>query len=306
MRRDLDGRPIDERLRALDDVVGRLRCPNCAAALRLADRALSCANGHSFDVAREGYVALAPPRRRLAAGDSAEMVAARERFLALGHYAPIAAGLAVAANEALAGSAVRAPLAVDLGAGTGYYLGVLLSERPEWRGVALDSSRSALRRATRAHRQIAAVRCDVWQEVPIRDGCAELAINVFAPRNAAEIGRVLAPGGAFVAVTPAPSHLRELVEALGLLDIGADKQERLHEALAPRLEPVDIRRLELAMELDRDEVGALVAMGPNARHIAEGELRERIAKLPERTPVSASVVIETFRVSADAGEASAG
>jgi 23S rRNA (guanine745-N1)-methyltransferase len=296
--RDLEGRPIDERLRALHDVAERLRCPNCATALRLADRALSCANGHSFDVAREGYVALAPPRGRLAAGDSAGMVAARERFLAMGHYTPIAAALAGAASEALARSAGRSPLAVDLGAGTGYYLGVLLSERPEWRGVALDSSSSALRRATRAHRQIAAVRCDVWQEVPIRDGCAELVMNVFAPRNAAEIGRVLAPGGTFVVVTPAPSHLRELVEALGLLDVGADKQARLHEALAPQLEPVDVRQLELAMELDRDEVGALVAMGPSARHIVKGELRERIARLPERTQVSASVVIETFRASA--------
>jgi 23S rRNA (guanine745-N1)-methyltransferase len=304
MRRDRHGQPIDARLQALDDVAERLRCPNCAAALSRAGRALTCASGHSFDVAREGYVALAPPRARLAEGDSPEMVAAREAFLARGHYAPIAGELAIAAQDTLTTAVERVPLAVELGAGTGYYLAALLRERPAWRGVALDASRSALRRATRAHRQIAAVLCDVWQELPIRDACAELVVNVFAPRNAAEIGRVLAPGGTFAVVTPSPSHLHELVDALGLLDVGADKQARLRAALAPRLEPVAIRRLELAMELDRADVCALVAMGPSARHLAASELTERIASLSEKTSVSASVVIETFRASA--GEASAG
>jgi 23S rRNA (guanine745-N1)-methyltransferase len=297
VRRDRDDRPIDGRLQALDDVAERLRCPNCTAALSLAGRALSCANGHRFDVAREGYVALAPPRRKLAGGDSPEMVAARETFLARGHYEAIASEVARAASAALARGARGTPLAVDLGAGTGYYLAALLSERPESRGIALDASRSALRRATRAHRQIAAVLCDVWQELPVRDACAEVVLNVFAPRNAAEIPRVLAPGGTFVAVTPTPSHLRELVDALGLLDVGADKQERLHAALAPRLEPVAARTLELELALDRDEVRALVAMGPSAHHLTAEELGERIARLAQKTSVGASVVIESFRAS---------
>jgi 23S rRNA (guanine745-N1)-methyltransferase len=297
VRADRDGRPIDARLQALDDVAERLRCPNCAAPLRLAAWALLCANGHSFDIAREGYVALAPPRGKLAAGDSAEMVAAREAFLAGGHYEAIAAAIAVAAQQAQPGPGERDSLAVDLGAGTGYYLAALLREheRHAWRGVALDTSRPALRRATRAHPRIAAVLCDVWQELPVRDGWAELVLDVFAPRNAAEIGRVLAPGGTLLVVTPTPNHLSELVDALGLLDVGADKQARLHDALAPRLEPVAARTLELAMELDRDEVSSLVSMGPSARHLAPDRLRALIARLPRKTSVGASVVIESFR-----------
>jgi 23S rRNA (guanine745-N1)-methyltransferase len=300
VRTDRDGRPIDARLQALDDVAERLRCPNCAAPLRLVARALRCANGHSFDIAREGYVALAPPRGKLATGDPAEMVAAREAFLASGHYEAIAAAIAVAAQQAQPGAGGCDALAVDLGAGTGYYLAALLRdrERPAWRGVALDASRPALRRATRAHPQIAAVLCDVWQELPVRDGCAELVLNVFAPRNAAEIARVLAPGGTLLVVTPTPNHLRELVDALGLLDVGAEKQARLRDALAPRLEPVATRTLELTIELDRDEVGSLVAMGPSAHHLATDRLRALIARLPRRTVVGASVAIETFRATA--------
>jgi 23S rRNA (guanine745-N1)-methyltransferase len=285
----------ETQLQALGDVADRLRCPNCAAPLELAGRVLQCARGHAFDVARQGYVALAPPRRKLAPGDSPDMVAARETFLATGHYRAIAEEIEAAVPADLSPPADGAPLAVDLGAGTGYYLAALLGLRPGWRGVALDASRPGLRRAVRAHPRIAAIACDVWQELPVQDASAELVLNVFAPRNAAEIARILAPGGALVVVTPAPSHLRELVEELGLLDVGADKQQRLHTALGPRLAPVRRHELELTMTLDHDELRALVAMGPSAHHLDSQLLAERIAKLPRSVRVGASVAIETFR-----------
>ncbi|MEA2141180.1 MAG: rRNA (guanine745-N1)-methyltransferase [Solirubrobacteraceae bacterium] len=223
------------------------------------------------------------------------MVAAREAFLATGHYRQIAEEIAAAIAAGLAPRGGGAPLAVDLGAGTGYHLAALLRARPRWRGVALDASRPALRRAARAHPRIAAVACDVWQELPVQDASAELVVNVFAPRNGREIARVLAPGGALVVVTPAPSHLRELVDALGLLGVGADKQGRLHAALAPELESVRRRELELSMTLDHDELHALVAMGPSAHHLDSRLLAGRIAQLPPRVRVGASLAIETFR-----------
>ncbi|HEY1457167.1 MAG TPA: hypothetical protein VGF15_01505, partial [Solirubrobacteraceae bacterium] len=74
----------------LDAWAGRLRCPNCGATLIHGERVLSCVNGHSFDIAREGRVALVPPRRKIAAGDTPAMVLARDTFLGAGHYAPIA------------------------------------------------------------------------------------------------------------------------------------------------------------------------------------------------------------------------
>jgi 23S rRNA (guanine745-N1)-methyltransferase len=285
----------EPQLQALADVAARLRCPNCAATLSLSGRVLRCADGHAFDIAREGYVALAPPRRKLAPGDSPGMVAARERFLATGHYRAIADEVAAAIPADLAPRAGVAPLAVDLGAGTGYYLAALLQDRARWQGVALDASRPALRRAARAHPQIAAVACDVWRELPLQNAVADVVVNVFAPRNGQETARVLAPGGALVVVTPEPSHLRELVDALGLLDVGADKQERLHATLAPRLQPVRRRERELAMTLDHDQLRALVAMGPSAHHVDSRLLDERIAKLPRSVRVGASLAIETFR-----------
>ncbi|HKT05800.1 MAG TPA: 23S rRNA methyltransferase, partial [Rugosimonospora sp.] len=80
----------------MDQVVGYLRCPVCAQPLRVTGtHTLGCPARHSFDVARQGYVDLAPgPLAHT--GDTAEMVAARAEFLDRGHYDAVSAALAAA------------------------------------------------------------------------------------------------------------------------------------------------------------------------------------------------------------------
>jgi len=281
-------------------VAACLRCPNCGAPLTVAGRVLSCAAGHAFDLARQGYVTLAPPRRSGARGDLARMVAARDTFLSAGHYASladciVAEGLAAAAQAVVEPVMASAGLVVDLGAGTGYYLAALLQDLPDWHGIALDASRPALRRALRAHPRIAAIACDVWQELPIQDARADIVLNVCAPRNAQEIARVLAPEGALVVVTPTSRHPHGLARDFELLDVDADKQARLHATLSPQLESVRRRELEFDLALDPADVHALIAMGPSAHHLDPDELRDRILALPPETHVNTSFVVETFR-----------
>ena len=281
---------------ALTAVAAHLRCPHCGAPLQHVDQTLRCDAGHSFDCARQGHVTLPPPRGAGGPrGDSAQMVAARETFLGAGHYAPIAEAVTVAARDA-ANDGGEEPVVVDLGAGTGYYLAALLDGLPgAWSGIALDSSAPALRSATRQHPRIAAVVCDIWRALPLQDAVADLIVNVFAPRNGPEIARVLAAHGALVVVTPTDRHLRELVPALGMLDVGVDKQARLRGALAPDLEPVGAREVDIELTLGHADVRALVAMGPSAHHISADDLDQRIAQLSDRVAVTASVSVETFR-----------
>ncbi|MDU6478995.1 MAG: SAM-dependent methyltransferase, partial [Corynebacterium kroppenstedtii] len=44
--------------------------------------------GHSYDVARQGYVSLVGGRGLRYKGDDASMIQAREKFLASGHFGP--------------------------------------------------------------------------------------------------------------------------------------------------------------------------------------------------------------------------
>jgi 23S rRNA (guanine745-N1)-methyltransferase len=250
--------------------VAYLRCPLCFRDVSRADAAVRCASGHSFDVARQGYVDLSGGRRVV--GDSAAMIAARDAFLGAGHFSVIASELRTASSKGV-GSVV-----VEVGAGTGYYLERARGALP---GLALDSSRYAARRAARAG--LGAVVCDVWRDWPVRDGVAAAVLCVFAPRNADEMRRVLAPGGVIVVVTPTARHLAELVEPLGLVRVDERKPERLAAALG---EPVREREIEARLDLSREDVAALIAMGPSAHHVdAEQVARPAVATLSVRVAV---------------------
>ncbi len=272
----------------LDAVVNVLACPHCGEGLSPGDGSLRCAAGHAFDIARQGYVSLLSAKGRPNEGDTADMVAARAGFLAAGHYEPIAAEI----SSALAGT--RGCVA-DIGAGTGYYLARVLEELPEATGVALDTSKYACRRAAKAHPRIGAVVADAWQRMPLRTGSAAALLNVFAPRNAAEMHRVLRPGGRLVVVTPNQQHLASLVDALGLLHVDERKRQRLDGQLAGRFEPLAERTVEFPLSLTADDAAALVAMGPSAWHTSAADLRDRIAALPSPLQVTASVSVGLYQ-----------
>ncbi|MGV9264480.1 putative RNA methyltransferase [Kitasatospora sp. NPDC003701] len=274
----------------LQDIQPYLACPHCAQALTPDGRALRCPAGHSFDIAKQGYVSLLAGDAHTGTGDTADMVAARSDFLAAGHYRPIADALADAA-------AATAPegLVADLGAGTGHYLAHVLEALPDRPGAALDISKYALRRAARAHPRIGAVVCDAWRPLPLLDGAAGLVLNVFAPRNGPEIRRVLRPGGTLLLVSPTPRHLRELVGALGLLSVDEEKQRRIDEKLGPHLTPAGRQEVEFGLRLSAADVRTVVGMGPSAWHTDRERLADRLAALPDPVEVTASVTVAAYR-----------
>jgi 23S rRNA (guanine745-N1)-methyltransferase len=275
----------------LDDIVGCLACPHCAGALARSGAALRCPAGHSFDIARQGYVSLLPPGARAAAGDTAAMVAARADFLAAGHFA----GLAVALGSAVLAAAGVPGCVADIGAGTGYYLAAVLDQLPGRGGLALDASRFAVRRAARAHERIGAVAADAWQRLPVADGAACAVLNVFAPRNGAELRRILHPDGRLLVITPEPGHLAELAGPLGLLAVDPRKPERLAATLGPHFDLLSQRPYAARLELRRAELAAVAGMGPAAWHADPAVLAARIAALPARVPVRADVTLSEFR-----------
>ncbi len=257
-------------------MIAALRCPVCHYGLSAPPGALRCESGHSFDLAKQGYAFLGTGKK-LPEGDSAAMVEARCAFLEAGHFAPLAEAVARAATG---------HLIVDLGAGPGHYLAAALHRHQTAEGLAFDVSKPALRRAARAHRRAGAVLADTWGSLPLADASVDTVLNIFAPRNGAEMARVLRPSGVLVVVTPQPEHLSELRERLGLLTIDETKQERLAQTLQG-FTPLGEEMLEWRMRLSAADARHLVLMGPNAFH--EGD------RDPGAMEVTASVRLSTWR-----------
>lgn len=236
-----------------------LACPHCGQHLVVEDRVAGCGSGHRFDVSRQGYLNLLG-RAAGRNADTPDMLSHREAFLAGGHYQPIV-------DVLVALVAVGRPRRIlEVGAGTGHYLAAVLESLPGAEGLAVDVSPAAARRLARVHPRVRAIVADAWAPLPLLAGCVDVVMSVFAPRNANEFARVLAPGGRLVTVTPGPGHLAEARDRFGLMDIQADKTERLERGLAAwfvRGASVPVR---FGLDLDERAMSALIGMGPNAMH----------------------------------------
>lgn len=272
----------------LDTALPLLRCPVCSDDLVRDAGVLQCGSGHAFDIARQGFVTLLAGARPHA-GDTSAMIAARDRFLATGHYATIAAAVTGAVGD----HAPAGPL-LDLAAGTGWYAARVLDTTPDRFGLAVDVSTPGLKRAARAHPRLAAVGADAWGTLPLRDASVAAVLSVFGPRTADELRRVLQPDGVVVTVTPTPRHLAEIVGPLGMLDVGGDKSIRLRSAFAA-FDPVATESVEYVVTLDHPALTDLAGMGPTGHHQDAAALAAKVTALPDTVEVTVSVDVTTFR-----------
>jgi 23S rRNA (guanine745-N1)-methyltransferase len=272
----------------LVDAIEYLICPLCRGDLGIDGSVVRCTRGHAFDVARQGYVSLLTGSGVPGTADTPAMVGARAEFLGAGHFASLTSRLRELTAGRTAGGVV-----LDAGAGTGHYLAETLG--PEDVGIALDISKHALRRAARAHPRIGAVVADVWRPLPVKDACADVILDVFAPRNGPEFARVLRPGGTLIVVTPTPRHLSPLVGRLGLLSVDESKSRRIEEALGAHFTETGHVIEEAEMRLDHQAVDTVAGMGPSAWHTDPVALKEEISHLPIPMTVKMSCRISLFR-----------
>jgi len=184
----------------------------CGLPLVRRERAMTCARGHSYDVARSGYVNLLQPqdRRSLTAGDTPASVDARARLLGSGVGRSILDGLVARAAALDLGSAATA---LDLGCGGGDALGALAAARMI-DGVGIDLSTAAVTAAARRFPSLTWVVANADRRLPILDACASLVLSMHGRRNPDECARVLAPHGFLVMAIPAAEDLVELRESV--------------------------------------------------------------------------------------------
>lgn len=266
---------------ALEPFLDLLCCPVCRARLRPDRGSLRCPAGHTFDIARQGYVSLLTGIRATS-GDDTAMVQARNRFLSTGGYAPVRQTLTRLTADVLPGQGT----VVDIGCGTGYYLAGVLDQLPGACGLGLDTSVRALRSAARAHPRAAAASWDVFRPFPMSDQAVDVMLDVFAPRNPSEFHRVLRPTGRLIVVRPIERHLAELRgQVPAMVTIDPDKEQRLQQALDPYFEAAGTQHVEYTAPLTRQEAVDLVGMTPSARHLTHADLSDH-ASLPDQVTVS--------------------
>jgi 23S rRNA (guanine745-N1)-methyltransferase len=182
----------------------------CGRPLRRERHAWSCSAGHSFDIARNGYVNLLQPadRRSPAPGDSTAAVTARERLLGANVGRSIFDAFVERIVPLCRG---KRPLVVDLGSGSGATLAAIASRTPVV-AIGIDLSAAAADRAARLHPLITWVVANADRRLPLLDHSTDVVLSQYGRRNPIECSRILKRDGHLVLSVPAADDLVELRE----------------------------------------------------------------------------------------------
>lgn len=274
--------------------ISALRCPIEQSPLQLVDGSWRCENGHSYDVAKQGYVNLLPVQNKRSKdpGDSKAMVQARREFLEQGYYEPLAQVLA----DTVLAQGEQAVL--DAGCGEGYYLRYLVEQAvqngTDLSVAALDISKWAVQAAAKRDKRLS------WMvasnnSIPMDDNSVDTILCVFGFPVEAEFKRVLKPGGRLIMVDPTGDHLKEL-KAIIYSEIKS-KNETL-PITASEFELISEQRETFPVSLTSNEaIKDLLTMTPHLyRSNAEG--REEAKRL-EALDLTADIWIRVFRYSSE-------
>jgi 23S rRNA (guanine745-N1)-methyltransferase len=222
-----------------------LVCPvrNCRSPLVRKDRRLLCERGHSFDVARSGYINLLQPRDRRSKqpGDTAAAVAARRRL----HDRGVTQPLLQAVEQMLAPA--QSDVVLDAGCGDGFYLGAL-ARQVGFSGHGLDISVPAIESAARRYPECQWIVANADRFIPYPDRSFSIVMSITARMNSSEFRRILGDDGRLLVALPAPDDLIELRSA------GHDRTVRTVQTFAQHFNLVDRRRVTTAADLDATAV----------------------------------------------------
>lgn len=262
-----------------------LRCPVCAGPLAREEGRCVCPRGHSFDIARQGYVNLLTVQQKhsLTPGDTREQVLSRRAFLEAGFYEPICQALS---RAALAHGAEGELL--DVGCGEGYY-SVRLAQAMGTALTGLDISKEAVRCAAGKYKGPTWL-CATAAHLPILDGSVGTLTSLFALTLPGEYRRVLRPGGFFLQVVAAEDHL------LGLKSIVYDRLTHKQKDSVPTLPGFRLassQPIRFSFQLEGEQIRSLFAMTPHLFRIG----REGAQRLAQTTTLrdTASVVLNVYQ-----------
>ncbi len=263
-------------------------CPICRKALRLDGRSLRCEKGHTFDLARQGYVnLLRGGGTRHAHGDDRLMVEARHNFLSRGHYAPLSEKL----SELVVRYAPSPCRLLNAGCGEGYYTcrvsQALADAKKSVRILGIDLSREALIAFSRRDRSASLAVASI-ADIPVEENSVDLVLNLFAPQADQEFLRILSRGGHLFCVFPLEDHLMGLKEKV---------YDTPYENPAPTYSPEGFRlicREDVRTTLhltSAEEIQALFLMTPYYYKTSKRDQEKLLALQELTTPISFGIFV---------------
>lgn len=243
-------------------------CPICQENLTLVETSLKCNNRHSFDLAKFGYVNLAPQIKQSANYDK-ENFQNRQQILEAGFYQAILEDI----SDLLASSKTTKTI-LDIGCGEGFYSRKLQERYPDKTFYAFDISKDSV--------QIAAKSEPNWSvnwfvgdlaRLPIKDASMDILLDIFSPANYGEFRRVLSKDGILIKVIPTENHLKEIRQKVQDQLTNKDySNQDIKNHFQEHFTILSSQTASLTKTITAEQLQALLSMTPLLFHIDQSKI----------------------------------
>lgn len=243
-------------------------CPICQENLTLLETNFKCCNRHSFDLAKFGYVNLAPQIKQSANYDK-ENFQNRQQILEAGFYQAILD----AVSDLLASSKTTTTI-LDIGCGEGFYSRKLQESHSEKTFYAFDISKDSVQIAAKSEPNWA-VNWFVGDlaRLPIKDANMDILLDIFSPANYGEFRRVLSKDGILIKVIPTENHLKEIRQRVqDQLTNKEYSNQDIKEHFQEHFTILSSQTASLTKTITAEQLQALLSMTPLLFHIDQSKI----------------------------------
>ena len=243
-------------------------CPICRENLTLLESSLKCNNRHSFDLAKFGYVNLAPQIKQSANYDK-ENFQNRQQILEAGFYQAILD----AVSDLLTISKTTTTI-LDIGCGEGFYSRQLQESHPDKTFYAFDISKDSVQIAAKSEPNWA-VNWFVGDlaRLPIKDASMDILLDIFSPANYGEFRRVLSKDGILIKVIPTENHLKEIRQKVQDQLTNKDySNQEIKNHFQEHFTILSNQTVSLTKTITSDQLQALLSMTPLLFHIDQTKI----------------------------------
>ena len=243
-------------------------CPICQENLTLVETSLKCNNRHSFDLAKFGYVNLAPQIKQSANYDK-ENFQNRQQILEAGFYQAI---LEVVSD--LLSNSKNAKTILDIGCGEGFYSRKLQERHPDKTFYAFDISKDSVQIAAKSEPNWA-VNWFVGDlaRLPIKDASMDILLDIFSPANYGEFRRVLSKDGILIKVIPTENHLKEIRQKVQDQLTNKDySNQDIKNHFQNNFTILSSKTASLTKPITAEQLQALLSMTPLLFHVDQSKI----------------------------------
>ena len=243
-------------------------CPICRENLTLVESSLKCNNRHSFDLAKFGYVNLAPQIKQSANYDK-ENFQNRQQILEAGFYQAI-----LEAVSDLLATNPSAKIVLDIGCGEGFYSRKLQESHSGKTFYAFDISKDSVQIAAKSEPNWA-VNWFVGDlaRLPIKDASMDILLDIFSPANYGEFRRVLSKDGILIKVIPTENHLKEIRQRIQDQLTNKDySNQEIKNHFQEHFTILSSQTASLTKTITAEQLQALLSMTPLLFHIDQSKI----------------------------------